>query len=643
MKSYPLRIKTSLILALAMVGLALASHQASAQILMSTLNTNTYLQNFDGLASGPTANNGWTNNVIPLPGWYAAAANAGATIVGDATGATNYIADGGGKNTGAFYSYGTNGVNAITERALGSICSGTPINIAYGVSFTNDTANALTNFVISYTGEQWRCGGNTSTQPLTFFYRVDSVAITNSDATNTLSSGWTPVSSLDFVSPIATSTAGPLDGNASANRTAKSATISGLVVLAGQTIFFRWLDINDAGNDHALAIDELTVVFTNTTASAVAPTITTNPASQTVSEGESVSFTAAATGTQPLTYYWYSIISGATNFANAGNSVSLSFVSTNQSGNGYFVIVSNVVNTATSSVATLTVTQHVAPSSVTIGYLRTLRDPVTYAVTVTNNLYTIEGIVTTPDLLASPLESYFVQDATGGIDVFNRDGGFPMPSVGDKVRVTGPLMNYFGLLEMNVTNANPTHHVTVISSGNALPAAQSFDFSTIDPTTMEDSVEGSLMEVHDVFLGTTNVGRYVLSGGTIYMTNLTGQVFRLINPAACIDPQGYVLPEFATSVKGVISQYTTTPVPTNYYFMEFVAWSDLVAGTAPVPLGYTYSAGSLTLSWTDVSFTLQCATNVAGPYVDITGATSPFVTNAAASSLPAQFFRLYKP
>ena len=57
-----------------------------------------------------------------------------------------------------------------TERALGSMASGTPGNFAYGVRFTNDTGSAQSNFTVSYTGEQWRNGGNTSAQKLAFSF-----------------------------------------------------------------------------------------------------------------------------------------------------------------------------------------------------------------------------------------------------------------------------------------------------------------------------------------------------------------------------------------------------------------------------------------------------------------------------------------
>jgi predicted extracellular nuclease len=54
------------------------------------------------------------------------------------------------------------------------------------------------------------------------------------------------------------SAAATLNGNDPANRLAKSDTIT-VTVGVGQEIWIRWKDTNDAGNDHGLAIDDLSV------------------------------------------------------------------------------------------------------------------------------------------------------------------------------------------------------------------------------------------------------------------------------------------------------------------------------------------------------------------------------------------------
>jgi hypothetical protein len=81
--------------------------------------------------------------------------------------------------------------------------------------------------------------------------------------------------------------------------------------------------------------------------------ITTQPASQTVAAGNSVTFSVGAAGTPPLSYQWYfngNVVPGA-----MSSSLTLSDVQTAAAGT-YTVVVSGLANTVTSSSAGLTVT-----------------------------------------------------------------------------------------------------------------------------------------------------------------------------------------------------------------------------------------------------------------------------------------------
>ena len=230
-------------------------------------------QNFDTLATSGTANS-WTDDTT-LQGWYA-------QFGLQPTNPTTYRADSGTGTTGAIYSYGT-GTN--TDRAFGSVSSGTPGDIFIALKLTNNTGLTITSLDISYNGEQWRNGGNTSAQQLDFQYQVASPA-TITDA-NTPTNAWTDFNALDFVSPITGATAAALDGNAVANRTARSANLP-VTVNNGQEIWLRWKDTNDAGNDHGLAIDDFSV----TPNGAVSlPNLTINDVSLNEGNGGTTSFT----------------------------------------------------------------------------------------------------------------------------------------------------------------------------------------------------------------------------------------------------------------------------------------------------------------------------------------------------------------
>jgi len=109
----------------------------------------------------------------------------------------------------------------------------------------------------------------------------------------------------------------------------------------------------------------------------VPPSIATQPVSQTVSEGATVGFTVAVSGTEPFSYQWEkngAAINGAT-----GATLTLNSVTTGDAGT-YTVIVKNSAGSVTSNPATLTV--NTAPVTVTLtspvaGAVYTTRSEVT--------------------------------------------------------------------------------------------------------------------------------------------------------------------------------------------------------------------------------------------------------------------------
>jgi hypothetical protein len=102
----------------------------------------------------------------------------------------------------------------------------------------------------------------------------------------------------------------------------------------------------------------------NPSASAFAPQITTEPTSQTVTAGQTATFSVVATGTAPLTYQWQkngTAISGAT-----GASYTTPATTTGDSGSTFVVVVSNGAGSVTSTpAATLTVNAAVVAPQIT--------------------------------------------------------------------------------------------------------------------------------------------------------------------------------------------------------------------------------------------------------------------------------------
>jgi hypothetical protein len=323
------------------IALALGGMNASGQIAIGLGN---YSQAFNTLASSGTANT-WTDN-LTLPGWYA---SQGAT----STGITTYRSSAGSDSAGAIYSFGSSsgfGSAPTTERALGSLPVNATGTIAYGLRFTNNTANPVTQFAVSYTGEQWRGSGGGTPQSLAFAYRIASVPLVNPESGTSVN--WVRVPALDFTSPNLV-TSGLLDGNVATNRLRfEGIVISGINLLPGQELFLRWLDVNDSGNDHGLAVDDLIVFFPTNR-----PQIVAQPQSRTNLVASTATFTVNALG-DAISYQWRRFGTNVSNNSRFGGvtteTLTLTNVQTSDAGN-FTVVLTNSGGAVTSAVAVLTV------------------------------------------------------------------------------------------------------------------------------------------------------------------------------------------------------------------------------------------------------------------------------------------------
>lgn len=211
--------------------LALGPAPAKAQVPLTSLGT-PYVQDFNTLASAGTS------SVVP-PGWafVESGTNANAT----------YTAGTGSSNAGDTYSFGAAG---IAERAFGGLQSGSLIP-TIGAAFTNATGETIASLALAYTGEQWRLGTTGRLDRLDFQYSLDATSLTTGT--------WIDADALDFVAPTTGPAVSALDGNAAANRTPLTATITGLSIPPGATFWIRWADFNASGADDGLAVDDFSL------------------------------------------------------------------------------------------------------------------------------------------------------------------------------------------------------------------------------------------------------------------------------------------------------------------------------------------------------------------------------------------------
>ncbi len=233
--------------------------QLPGPITYTTIGS-TYSQNFNslplagtylytGLGTGPFFTSAAPINAASTGGWQHA------RIVGSTVDA-KFAFDNGTANSGSTFSYGT---AAAADRALGMLASGSNTN-RIGAIIRNNTGSTLSYVNINYVGEQWRYGAGI-VNTLTFGYQVGGTDISTGS--------FTSVSGLDFSSPVTSGGAGIRDGNLTANRTAKTATITlDSPWLDGTDLVIRWEDIDNSGSDDGLGIDD----FSFSASAVAAPT-----------------------------------------------------------------------------------------------------------------------------------------------------------------------------------------------------------------------------------------------------------------------------------------------------------------------------------------------------------------------------------
>lgn len=423
---------------------------------VSLTNTSAYTQDFNSLA-----NSGTTNNTLPQ-GW--SFANSSTTLL------TSYRAGTGSDNTGAVYSYGS---SVATDRAFGSLASNGTANIFLGAAFTNNTGATITSLAISYTGEQWRNGGNTAAHKLQFQYSLD--------ATSLSTGTWVNVTALDFTSPTTTTTAAALDGNATANRSALSSSISSLNIATGATFRLRFFDTNDSGNDHGLAIDDFSLTPT-TSGSSPCPTITLSPTSlpaASTSSNYSASFSASGSSSSP---YTFTVTAGS---LPPGLTLSGSTLSGTPTTAGNYNFTLTASDSATppctgSQAFTLAVSAPLVLTSINQIQGAGIASP------LLSQSLTTEGIVT-----GRRSNGFFLQNAEADYDadpntseaLFVFTSSAPSVSPGDRVRVTGTVAEFAGSGPTAFSTTQLTSPTTTtLSTGNTLPSPIAVDDTLLTPT-----------------------------------------------------------------------------------------------------------------------------------------------------------------
>ena len=327
----------------------------------------------------------WQKNSTDISGATSSTYTTPATAIGD---------------NGALYSVVVfNGAGTATSNQATLTVSAATGAPAIGTQPANQTvvAGQTASFSVTATGNglltyQWKKNGTdiSGATSSTYTTPVNSSADTGAMYAVNVSNGAGTVTSSTATLTVSAAPGAPVIGTQPANQSVAAGQTAKFSVTATGTgtLTYQWQKngtdipgatsstyttpitvIGDTGTQYSVVVGNSADKVASSkatltvTAAAVAPAITTQPANQSVTEGQTATFSVTATGTAPLTYQWKK---GGTDISGATSSTYTTPATSSADNAAVFtVVVTNGTGSATSSNATLTVTDPVPPAITT--------------------------------------------------------------------------------------------------------------------------------------------------------------------------------------------------------------------------------------------------------------------------------------
>ncbi len=210
--------------------------------------------------------------------------------------------------------------------------------------------------------------------------------------------------------------------------------------------------------------------------------------------------------------------------------------------------------------------------------------------------FTVQGIVISPNFQTNNI-SYFIDDGTGGIDIFHSGSTTPVLNLGDEISVTGEVSQYNGLTEL-IPPAESD--IQVISTGNPVPAPILLTIAQY--LSNGEQYESRLLG----FMNLNKVGGSWPSGanGTIQMSDGSDTMDVYIDKDTDLDNNPE--PTWPKDIIAIGSQYSTSTPPNDGYEVDprYYATDFLPPFSLPVELtSFTVEANlnSVILNWSTAS------------------------------------------
>jgi hypothetical protein len=351
-------------------------------------------------------------------------------------------------------------------------------------------------------------------------------------------------------------------------------------------------------------------------AAVVAPTITTQPVSQTVTAGQTATFGVVAGGTAPLSYQWQK------NGANIAGATLASYTTpvtaTTDSGSTFDVVVSNTAGSVTSAKATLTVNPALVPG------IQLSSNPINFGNGVVGSNSTQSLIITNTGTATLTITQ--VNETGSAFNV----SGFTLPlnvNVGQQTTITVAFLpTAVGAVTGNisiVSNA-PTSPTSVTLNGTGIAATHTL---SINPTSLSF---GNITTATTSAPQTVTISNTGNSSVTISQITLTGAGYSMTGggaPVTLSPSQNLILTvDFSPTAPGavngsisIVSNATGSPATVT------------LTGTGVAPVQH-----SVTMTWTAststvVGYNVYRGTTSGGPYVKINSSLITILTYTDAT------------
>ena len=179
---------------------------------------------------------------------------------------------------------------------------------------------------------------------------------------------------------------------------------------------------------------------------------------------------------------------------------------------------------------------------------------------VTGDTLMITGVITSPNLQASNT-AFFIQDATGGIEVFKYNLSETEFTMGDSVFAIGTVLQYHGLTEFSPLTLD-AENLGIIKSGATMPAPMNITVEeyAADP----EYYEGMLVKVDSLYKADGSWPAES-SSSSLYLSNSAQTDTVQIYMPSILNIGAKAEPDYPVSVTGIGAQYSSGTTVNNGY------------------------------------------------------------------------------